>query len=49
MFYCYDEYIYAKVSLIISFIMFLPIILNCIGGVIYTAVEWIIKHWRNHR
>lgn len=46
---CYDEKIYAYVELLFSCILFFPMFVICIGGVIYTAAEWAIKHWRNHR
>lgn len=43
---CYDEKLYAFWSGIIGMILFLPIVLICIGGSIASGILWLIKKIR---
>ncbi len=40
---CYDEKLYAIWSGIVGMILFLPIVLICIGGGIASGILWLIN------
>lgn len=40
---CYDEYIYAKVTLIFGMVLAVPFLVICILGAIYSIAEKIKK------
>jgi hypothetical protein len=46
---CYNEYIYAKVTLIFGMVTIaVPFLFICIAGAVCSIADWIMKHRRKH-
>ena len=47
---CYDEYIYAKVTLIFGMVTIaVPFLFVCIAGIVCSITDWIMKRRRNRK
>lgn len=46
---CYDDYLYAKVTLIFGMVLAVPFLFVCIAGTVCSITDWIMKRRRNRK